>query len=52
MLEDLSKVYSGLWFNENDVRWQYSLRTAVLHNVNFDLNILNYSYKCFELVNT
>ena len=52
MLEDLTNVYSGLWFNENDVRWQYSLRSAVLHNVNFDLNILNYSYKCFELVNT
>ena len=51
MLEDLTRVYSGLWFNENDIRWQYSLRTAVLHNVNFDLNILNYSYNCFELVN-
>ena len=25
MLEDLTKVYSGLWFNENDVM-QYSLR--------------------------
>ena len=51
MLEDLTRVYSGLWFNENDIRWQYSLRTAILRNVNFDLNILNYSYKCFELVN-
>ena len=52
MLEDLGGYLSGLWFNYHDIRWQYSLRTSVLHNTNYDMNMLNYSYRCFQLVNT
>ena len=51
MLDDLYRSKSGLWFNEHDIRWQFSLRATILHNSNFDLNILDYTYKCFELVN-
>jgi hypothetical protein len=51
MLQSLEKCISGLWFNINDIRWQFALRSAILHNSNYTINILNFNYRYFEFVN-